>query len=340
MINKITGLMNKTDELEKYLDSFKKVQNRTLNKNTCLSFLKNLSNAEVILPKKILLAKVDGKANSRIFFQGLIELSLPAKETIELTISVNDIAISSEQKTLSDGFNQVVIMRNYEPLVDGELSVYLTIKPKNQRQLFISGVSLFVWGDFDAESLDDYQVIEINDAYLITLSADGSLYYKLTAKEKGEFSFSNLEFFAPSKSHAIAFDEQNSKTMLLRVDPRGNLFATDFFKFDEKFITSGVSKVSVAGNGCGEFLVSFIKNKSCYYFEMDIGKNFSLIKKLNTPYMVPASCTVIYNKFCGCYEISVSDKKQNNYLTRQVKESEGCADNISASYVIEVKKVE
>ena len=69
MINQITGLFNKTDELEQYLDNFKRVQNRASKKNSCLSFFKNFSNLEVVLPKKILIAKFQAKKNSRIFFQ-------------------------------------------------------------------------------------------------------------------------------------------------------------------------------------------------------------------------------------------------------------------------------
>ena len=337
MINQITSLFNKTDELENYLENFKKVQKRTENKTSCQSFIKNFSNLEVILPKKLLISKVSAEKNSRIFFQALVEFSLPTSETVDFTFLVNDIAIHSDRKTLGAGSNQIVIMRNYEPLESEELSIYLLIKPKNQKALNLQMISLFVWGDLEPLENVTYSAIETSDKFMLSFIDSGSLYTLLTDKQKGEYSFTNFEYQMPAISHCFVYDEFMNELLLFRVDENGNLFLSNFNDLNEKLILTQVKKVSACSNGQGRLLACVIKNNGCEYFEIDANKNISTIKKLKVASVKPTNCYCFFNTFRGEFCIAVADKNDSNFFVSEIKQTASGANNISATYEISVE---
>lgn len=337
MINEITTLFNKTDELEDYLNNFKKIQNRTENKTTCQSFLKNFSNLEIILPKKISLAKINATKNSRIFFQALVEFSMPTEETVEFAFSVNDIAIHSDKKTLTAGSNQIVIMRNFEPLESEEIEIFLTIKPKNRKTLYLQMVSLFVWGDLEKIENVSYEAIETADKFVLSFIDNDSLYVKIADKNKGEYSFMDFDYLMPAISHSFVYDSVLGALLLFRVDKAGNLFLSNYNDLNEKLLFSKVKKVSVCSNGQGRILATIIKDNDCYYFEINANGSVSSLKKLKVASVKPTNCHCYFNEYRGEFFILVADKNNSNYLVSEIKGTAFGVDNISATYSIFVE---
>ena len=335
MINRLLDLTNKADEFEKYLSSFDSFQKKLSKKANCLSCIKNFSNTEIILKKKILITKIQATEKSNIFFQCLLDLNMSNSEEIEFSFIVNDICIYKSKKNLNSGSNQVCVMQNYMPIASENLDIYIEINPLNNKQVNLSMASLFMWGKFNYEPEISYQVIETNDKYLISLMDNNSIYYKLVDKMKLKLNFSDFTFLDNAISYSFCHDTENNKTYYFRVDLMGNLFYSDFYNQNEIYIESNVSKVSCAVSNNGNILVCYIKNNTCFCFEI-YDKQISYHKRLFSN-ISATDCLCYYNKFRDKFCIIATSSNDSNYFVEEIDDNFSQIDNINASYSVSIE---
>lgn len=338
MINRLLDLNNKTDEFEQYLSSFEKFQNKLSKKSTCISCIRNFSDLEIILPKKILITKLDATENSKIFFQCLLDLNLNSNEDVEFSFIVNDISIYKSKKSLLSGSNQICVMQNYVPLTTEQISVYIEITPVNGKSVFLYMASLFMWGNFEEVSILSYNAIEIYDKYLISIIDNNCLYYTKIDKIKKNINFLDLTYLNEAISHCFIYSSKSDITYLFRVDTMGNLFYSDFLLKNEIYITNNVSNVSASISNDDIILVSYIKNNVCYYCEI-IDEVVSVHKKISCGNIKIANCYSYYNKFRNTFCIVLTSNKDNNYFIEQVKENDCRTNNLSVNYNISINLI-
>ncbi|MBQ8424535.1 MAG: hypothetical protein IJX17_00760 [Clostridia bacterium] len=335
MINRLLDLTNKNDEFEKYLESFENFQNKLSKNSTCLSCVRNFSNLEIILPKKILLTKLNGKEKSKIFFQCLIDFNSSFDEEIEFSLIVNDISIYKSNKKLNSGSNQVCIMQNYTPISSENLSVYIEISPLNEKTINLSMVSLFMWGKFDELETINYQALETKDYYLVSMLDNNSLYFAELEKIKNQLNFNDYNYINDAISYSISYNKNSDTIYLFRVDLMGNLFYSNLANKNEIFLTNNITKVSSSISNNGSILVSYIKNNCCYYFEIT-NNIVSVHKKLLNNNFLVNDCLCYYNKHRDKFCIIISTENESNYFIEQVSHNDCGIINISANYSISI----
>lgn len=337
MINEITGLISRTEELEKYLEKFEKQQTKNSKKNVCLDFSRNYSNLEVILPKKVLVARVNAEQGSSFFIQAVIDFTLSTSETVEFSLSINDISIYKVKKTLGSGSNQISIMSSFVPVLSEEVEIFVTITPQNQKQLLLSSVTMFVWGDFDITNKCEYEILETSDKYLLTLLYNNIIYYRFADKLNGEYTFSDFSYLAPAIDYSVIYDENNDSVVTLRIDENGNLFYSSLLGGSETLLIGGTEKVSASiSPESGKILVAVIKNKKCKYFEISGGGEISLLNDLKYGNHKITDCYVFYNSHRQKFCVILTAENLSNYYAEEIDETTSAVENISASYSINV----
>ena len=334
MINQILDINNKTEELKKYIKEVEDQQKKAEQKSTCKNIIKNFSNLEIMLPKKILLTKLEASQGESLFFQCLIDLSLVSSDYVYFSLVIGDIVVQKYRKKLQAGENQVSILQNYTPITSGEIEIYLQLYPKNEKAITVGQISLFVWGNFTQKTETNYQILETNDNYLLSFLDNNTLYYKLTQKAEGEYATIDFNEFCEAKSYSFAFMPVSKKLLLFRVDSLGNLFYMNFEDKNENFICDNVSFVSACSSANDLILVSIVREYCCYYFEFDTNNNTSKINRLKNFNIKIHSCTNFYNSFTNEFYIVVSTKNGENYLFQEKLQDSKVIENINAKYLI------
>ena len=336
MINQFTELKNKTNELEDELLNLKTEKQGEKSESHCLNFSRNFSSLEVILPKKIFVARIQPSKKTNIVLQMLVDLTLSVSESVEINLICGEFSIYKYRKVLTEGSNQISIMQNFEPLTTDKFPVYLEITPLTKKNIMVNQISLFAWGDLLGKYSTNYQGIETKDSYLLSILDNNCVYGLMTEKKENEFNLIDFEFIDNAISYSIFYSEKDDIVYFFRVDLNGNLFFSSFFDRYEKFIASGVSEVSADVSDSGVILVSYIKNNKCYYFEIDENKRISMHKRLYCNYVLISKTLCFYNKLKGKFIIIATGLNDNNYLIEQLDETFSNNNTVVAEYSFSV----
>lgn len=330
MIDKIKTLLNKTSELENNITALSNSQN-TFSSQNCLTISKAFLNHSIASKSKVHITNIEVSKGSQLYFQMIIDLNLQVQEKVSVVILVNDIAISKSTRTLSAGFNQITLVKNYTPLESGEIRIDIEITPQNSKQIFLTNTNLLIWGLEKPIETIQYQTLEYNDYYLITFISNNYLYYKFVSKQTNSYSQEDFAEFKSAKSYSFVY--HNNVLFLFRVDKNGNLFACDFDNKNENFLTNNVSWVSAA-SGNNNILISVIKNGACFYFEFD---NFSksIEKHLNCNNITFSKCLCFYNNKTSRYFIIISNN-DSNYIVESVEENGLFNGHINANFDLKI----
>lgn len=339
MIDQITELKNKTSELETKIQVLTEKQKNEESQTNCLSFSRNFSNLDIILPKKILVARIEPNQNLNILFQCQLDLTLASEESVEISLIVNEFKIYKTYKVLPVGSNQVSIMQNFKPLTDKKFSLYVQISPVTQKSILLNNISLFAWGNLKGNYSIDYQAINIGDKYLLSMLDNNCIYALKTNKELAEFNIADFDYVGTAISHSLIYDSINNTTYLFRVDLNGNLLYSNLDTKNEIFLTNNVSYVSADISLTGKILVAIVKENECYYFEIDENKNVSIIRKLYVNSVTVARVLCYFNKFRNKFMIALSNPNDSNYLVEQINETISNSDTVNVEYEFTISSI-
>ena len=332
MIDQLTELTNKTNELESKIQSLTEKQTFDELQTNSISFSRNFSSLEIIMPKRILVARIEPKQNLNILFQCQIDLDLSASENVEISFIANGFVIYKTYKILPAGSNQVSIMQNFKPLTNDKFSVYVEIIPTTQRPVILNHISLFAWGNLNGDYSIDYQAIDVGNKYLLSVNDNNCIYALKSDKEVGEFNISDLNYVGSGISHCFVYDSDGDITYLFRVDLSGNLFYSNFAAQNEIFLASGVSNVSADMSSSGKMLVTYTKNSECYYFEINENHVVSIHRKVYSNSVLVKKVLCYYNPFRNKFLVILSSNSDNNYLIEELNENFSNSDTISVQY--------
>jgi hypothetical protein len=332
MIDQLTELTNKTNELEKTIQSLSERQKIDENQANCLSFSRNFSSLEIILSKKILVTKIEPQKNQNLLLQCQLDLTLSADECVEISFIVNNFVIYKTYKILSQGSSQISLMQNYKPLTDDKISVYVEIAPVSQKPIVLNHIALFVWGNLKNNNYTDYQAISVQNSYLLSMLDNNCVYFLTTDKEIGEYNLVDLDYVDTAISHCFLYDNANNILYFFRVDLNGNLFYSNYTSGDEIFLASGVLNVSADISSNGKILVSYIKNNECYYFELNVLNGSSIHKKLYINNNNFSRVLCYFNSYRNKFMLLLSTPNNNNYIIEQIDEDFSNSDTVTAEY--------
>lgn len=333
MINAIKTLLNKTSELEEKINLLSKKTNTINNSNSFICFSKGLINLSFLNSNTMSIAKFETIKNSSLYFQNQIELNIPTKQTVKISLIVNDIVIYKSTRELEAGFNQITIMKSYTPLLSEQSELFLKITSENNSMITIITDTLFVWGLSNFNKQTEYQAIGIQDKILLSINTNDSLYYlTCTQNEEHAFNFEDFIFFGNSKSSSFVFDSENNILYLFRVDSDGNLFYKIFGTDNEMFIDTNVSHVSAA-YGNNKLIFCTVKNGQCFICEINNG-NISSPEPLSNINVFAVKTHLYFNPYNKKFYVIISDKNESNYITESISETEISHPYINVTYTI------
>ena len=332
MIDQITELTNKTNEIEKIIQNFTEKQKTEETVTNCLNFSRNFSNLEIILPKKILIAKLEPSPNQNILLQCQIDLTLSSDESVEISLIAGNFVIYKTYKILKAGSSQISLMQNYKSLVDGISYIYVEIKPVTQKSVVLNHVALFVWGNLNSQNRVEYQAVDVGNGYLLSMLDNNCVYALISNRGKGEYNLIDFNFVDNSISYAFVYDSQNDATYFFRVDLNGNLFYSNYDDRNEIFLANGVSCVSADISTGGKFLVTYIKNKECYYFEIDENFVCSIHRKLYVGSVILNKVLCYFNSYRNKFILLLTNENNGNFMIEQIDEKFLDSETVTAQY--------
>ncbi len=339
MIDSIKTLLNKTSELEDRLNNLSLKTNNNINSNNFVCFSKGLLNLSFQNTNKLLIAEFETQENFPLYFQNQVELNVPISQTINISLSINNITFFRTSRTLQAGYNQFTIMKSFVPLKNESAKLYLKITTKDGSPVTIISNTLFAWGIYNYSNEITYQVLETNNNFCLSYLNNNSLYYYITGKTDGELYSEDFTYYSSANSYSFAYQNTTDKTYLFRIDLDGNLFYTDFEENNEKFLDTNITHVSTASND-KIILISIVKNNQCYTFEMDENNNFSTQTLIDSNNILVSKSYLYHNKFNNIFYIILSDANNSNYITKTLQEIATTHNLINANYSIEFSSYE
>lgn len=336
MIDKYKNLISKTNQIEESLNLLEANQENSQSYTT--SFTKNLLNYSIIGSKKLLLANFDIDKNATLTLQCQIDLNLLSSQNIAFALYINNFCVFLTKKILNSGYNQISLIKNFTSQKSENISVYLEIKTLNNKVITLLTETLLVHGLNSNFDKVEYNAIELSQGFLISFLNNNNLYLKYSDKENLTLSLDDFTYHATAKSHCITYMQEANKVYLFRVDEDGRLFYSNLANDNEIFITHNVKNVYAAASQ-NKIFVCFIKDFSCYYFDIEnnIVSNIFKLDFINSPL---SACYAYFNNLNNKFYVIVTDKYNSNYIVESVDEHLTNGENIKAKYKIEISTYE
>lgn len=186
---------------------------------------------------------------------------------IILELLVDDLPILSEERTLTEGENQIILMKAYSPYASANINVSMRIKiVSDSFACTLTNCVLAAWGS--VQNLHGYNAIQMRvlscgENILFSYNHNNKIYITQTALEEKSFLKSDFTPIASGISHCFATDK-NDLLYLFRVDSSGNLFYSKYSNIlDETKIDTNVSVVFARKCTSGvkeDILICYIKD--------------------------------------------------------------------------------
>lgn len=329
--NQIKALINKTEELEKsikFLDD--ELNNSNINKYKNIQC--NLLNYSIVSSRKILISSVNLKRNNKVYFDCKITVNILSSQTINFYFIVDNLCLKKVSKNLSSGHHTINIEDSYLSLKNTPVKIELQVINEQEKLIYLESINLLINGIEDEFETYQYNGLISNENLLISILAHKRLFIGTKSLETSIFSIENLNFHSWAISHSLAFDPQNRIAYLLRVDLDGRLFYSNLNDKNEIYLTSCVQ--SVSSIYCNNILyVTYIKNKSCYTFEIENGTS-SKHKKITNIRKPIINSRLYYNNFINKIYLILTDKNNSNYLLESINTNLTQGETLSSSFEI------
>lgn len=338
MISSLSSLAKQNEELRQEIELLKNAQPIESQSASCVCINKNFSNLEIILPKKIILSKLDFSQSSSLYFQGQVDIFSTISEEVEISLIINNISIHKLKKQLEIGNNQIGIFCNFNPILDENAIIYVKFSPKNQKSIYLQNISLFVWGTIKTQDKPKYQALNLNTGYLLSYIFNNNIYYKIVPKKEDEFcsnDFNNLDI---ASAYSFAYSKIKDEIYLFRINLNGDLFFSTL-NGSETYLMSKIDSVSaVCAND--KIYLFCISEEKCLYFEIDEFNNISFVKNLKENSFKLKSVYAYFNNYNNKIYIVLTDINNSNYLLEQTLENSNLIEQLKASYNISIETYE
>lgn len=335
MLNNYNNLLYELEDIKFKLDLIeleKFYQNEVFN---CANFSKKLVNYKLLEKKTIELAEFDIKKNEALYFTFQLDANLQSAQNVYITIYVGKDKIYYGTRALLSGEDEVLIFADYTPSKSEHVKVSVEITPLLGKLITIRNLILIVSGIQIERPEPQYQIIENNDKYLLSIIKNNSLYYRYISKSISENNLQSFTLYKSAKVHCFAYLKSLNILILLRVDINGKLFICDFTNNNETFVEEGVSFVSADYND-DVIIACYIKKGYCYLIEIrNLALNYSK-KRINFAICSLNKCLVHFNKFRQKFYLVLSDKYDSNYLIESEEEDYSQNENIIAEYSVSI----
>lgn len=336
MNDKINQMFAKIEKLERQIKLLGEGADQ-FNKDLYITKTKDLLNFSCVKEEKINLAVVDGRKNQKLLFDCSVELYSSSNQNIEISLKIENIVVSKINSEVLMGKNKIVITQKYEPIYDSLINVNLVVKPLLNKQVILEKCELNIWGAELKERNIKYDIIELNENYLLSYLKDNVLYYKIITKNVVNLNEIDFDFCAKVLDYKFLLKKDTNELFLCRVDLDNNLIIDNFETKKLLFLQNNVTSVS-ATNNYNKIVVCFIKNKKPYILEIkdDI---ISIPKEINNNLIVN-KCDLIKNEFNGnCYLI-LNLVNGENIMFESISEKASFGENIKTNYSIDISLYE
>jgi len=332
MNDKINQMFAKIEKLERQIKTLGEVADQ-LNKDLYITKTKDLLNFSCIKEEKLNLAVVECKKNQKLLFDCTVELYSSSIQNVEISLEIENVIVSKTNSEVLMGKNKIVITQKYEPIYDSLININLVVKPLLSKQIILEKCEVNIWGADIKEKSIKYDIIELNNNYLLSFLKDDILYYKIITKNTASLNEIDFNFCAKVLYYKFLLKKETNEVFLCRVDLDNNLLIDNFDTKKMLFLQNDVSGVSATSSD-NKIVVCFIKNKKPYVLEIkdDI---VSIPKEINNNLIVD-KCDLIKNKFNdNCYLI-LKLANGENVMFESISEKASLGENIKANYSIDI----
>ncbi len=181
------------------------------------------------------------------YFQNKLIIEAFTEGSICLEMLIDGVSILTENRNLSVGENQIILMKTYNPLAIQSVTVSIRIKIITESfACKVLSNLLAVWGNVSQtnnHSMVQMRVLGYDDSVLISYSENNNIYLSTTPIEEKSLTTSDFSLVASGISHCFAIDKLND-LYFFRVDASGNLFYSKYSQvLNETKIDENVSVV-------------------------------------------------------------------------------------------------
>lgn len=333
LTNTYKSLLNRIEELEYKFGIIQNESNEEDDSFGCTNFSKKLINYNLIEKKKFILGEFDVRKNEDLFITCQVDANLQSSQNLYINLYINNTVIYSGTKAMLSGEDSALIFTSFTPTKNEHAVVTIEISPLKGILLIVKNINFIVVGLKNIEIPTDYQILELNDKYLLSINKNNMLYYSYVTKTISEYSLQDFILYKSSKSHSFSFLKNSSTLFLFRIDQNGKLIACNFDNGSEYLISDNVEWVSAASDE-NKIIVCYIKNNSCFMVEIRNLPDIYIEKRINFSVCSLKKCIIYFNKFRNKFCLILSDKTNSNYLIESEEEDYSHGENISAEYYI------
>lgn len=329
LILKVNSIENQLNEINLVADQFK-VKNYFFKR-------KDFLNYSCLEKDKLKIANIKINKGNKLLFECTIDVFCASEQEVEFVLIINDLMIVKVKKILSAGLNNIFLTQQYISYFNIDADVYVEINPIEGKEVEIQDCLLKIWGlNYDLIE-DKFDIVELNNSWVVSLLKDDNLYYKIITKEECNLNIIDLNFYAKVRDYNIIYYKKYDKFLLFRVDVDGNLFLDDINEGSSLLIDENVTCVS-SDVSDENILVVYVKNKECKCAIFENVKTF-YIQNISYNYIIN-KCCVFYNKYSDKFFLILKNFNGENIMIESVDDSFCKGENISAKCNIFVETYE
>ncbi len=331
MINNYKNIIKKTEELEGDISNL--IQNtEQIKQKPTSTFKKKFLNHPINSSQKIKLLNLKHEKNVNLALQLSTKIKISASQNISTSLYIDDELISKTTKIYAVGEHEILINKEFSPLVTKTSNVYMLIESLDGKFIYLIDTTLNIWGIATSNNNQSYNCINTGEKFLISHTNNGELYYKIIDKLSLTLNENDFKYYRKSKQSC--FVTINEKIYLFYIDANNNLNFSQFFNKNSEILCKNVDFVSaVAFND--KILVAYISNYQCYTFELynNIKSQPNIVlcvnKKLKQTHLH-------YNKFTNKVYLILTDILNQNFLLESVSDIFSTSEQLKCSYQINI----
>lgn len=309
MTVKIKELLSKIENLERNINSVTSSA-KEIGLSKFYTLKKDLLSFPCVSETKISFENITFNINNKLLIEPQVEFSSQDKQKVEISLLIDDLLIEKISRICNIGNNTFSFSQVYTPKISKTGNIYVLITPKDKKQIIISNIILNIFGASSDENNKKYQVVELENKYLISQLIGGAIYYKIITKNEIMLGAVDFDFFAYAKNYSFVYLTNSKMLYLLKIDNENILSLENLVTGETKFIDFNVEKISAATSG--ELIkISYIKNQICYVYDYENGE-FSLPQKCYD--YKTKNCYIFYDKFNAKFCINLNLKSGKNLL--------------------------
>lgn len=324
MTTSVKQLLSKIEKLERDIYSLNS-STKEISLSKFYTLRKDLLSYPCISETKISFENITFKVGDKILIESQIEFVSQIKQRVEISIVLNDCIIEKISRISMIGNNIYSLSKMYTSKIDKIDNIYIFITPKEEKEIIISSALLNIYGADQEDKNKKYQLIKIEDKYLVSQLIDDIIYYKIITNNEVMLGEIDFEYFGYAKDFSFVYLSETKKIYLLKIDFENNLLFEDMSSGVTKIIDKQVEKISAASTE-NLLEIVFLKNDKCYVCDYEEGE-FSLPKKCYD--YKTQNCQIFYDKFSQKFCINLSFLSGKNLLLFEQKSNAKKGESLS-----------